>query len=216
MAAVMQTARTTLSRYRWVAGALAIALIAVYVVLAVFSQPLSSDAEQLNRAPGQTTLVEDPIMAETNPPDALPPVLLSYVDGGESTLVKAIYNDGQTPFTITGVETSPSYWLGLVTLKDPRAAVMVGPGPCCELNDAATWSAPDFRSIQVNPKGWGVIALHLLMSNCEDNGPGGYEIIDTIKVDYSVLGFPRTEDVSVGPYWFQSPDTCPRSGPARP
>ena len=89
-------------------------------------------------------------------------------------------------------------WLGLVALKDPRAAVMAGPAPCCELNDAATWSARDFHSIQVNPKVWGVIAPHLLMSNCEHNGPGGYEIIDTIKVDYSVLGFPRAEDVSVG------------------
>jgi hypothetical protein len=69
----------------------------------------------------------------------------------------------------------------------------------------------------VNPSKEGVVAIHLLMSHCENNGPGGgYAVIDSIVIQYSVLGFPREQAVEVGPYYFRSPDTCPRSGPARP
>jgi hypothetical protein len=145
-------------------------------------------------------------------------------------MAKTLYNDVPTPLTITGVQTSPSYWLGLVTLKDARPAAVAGPPPClleavergaallrsCQLNEAATWSGGDFRPIEVSPGKEGVVALRMLMSNCEDTGPGGYLIIDSIQVHYSVLGFPHIQAVDVGPYWFQSPATCPRSGAARP
>jgi hypothetical protein len=194
----------------------AVALVAAYVFLAVFQQPLIADDEGLNRAPGQATVNDPAMSAEIGTTDGRAPVLLTYVDGGEATLVKALYNEGPTPLTVTGVDTSPSLWVGLVTLKDPRAAVIVGPAPCCQLNEAATWSAQDFRSFQINPGERGVIAMHLLTGNCEDSSSGLYVTINLITVHYSVLGFPRAQEVSVGPYSFQSPATCPRGGPRRP
>jgi hypothetical protein len=234
MAAVMQKPRARLSRNGLIALVIAGVLVAVYVFFAVNLQPLGAGPDEtLYRARGQTT-VSDPAMAsqiEAADPGR-PPLLLSYVDGAEAALVKTLYNDGPTPITITGVETSPSYLTGaLVTLKDAQPAVIAGAPPCsldavevgaaflsyCRLNEAATWSAGGFRSIEVSSHKVGVVAVQLLMSHCEDNRPGGaYQIIDSIQVHYNVLGFPRVQAVDVGPYWFQSPDTCSRTGPARP
>jgi hypothetical protein len=235
MAGVTQKPRARLSRR---SGLIALVsagvLVTVYVFVAVNLQPLGAGPDEtLYRAPGQTT-VSDPAMAsqiEAADPGRQP-ILLSYVDGAEAALVKTLYNDGPTPITITGVETSPSYLTGaLVTLKEAQPAAIGGQPPCsllaveqgaavlntCQLNEAATWIGGGFRPIQVNPGKEGVVAVHLLMSDCEDNGPGGaYQIIDSIQVHYEVLGFPHVQAVDVGPYWFQSPDTCPRSGPARP
>jgi hypothetical protein len=215
MVAVKQSPRALLSRNRLIALAVAIGVAVVCAYLAIFSQPLDAGSDEaLNVASGQDRLT-DAFPSEGKGPDGRAPLLvLDYIDGGQATLVKELHNSGPIPLTITGVETSPAQWLGLVTLKDPRSAVVVG--RCCQLDEAATWSARDFRSIQVNPNEEGIIALHLLMSNCEDNGPGAYMIIDSIKVQYSVLGVPHDQAVEVGPYWFQSPNSCPRKGPARP
>jgi len=233
MVAVTQK-RAQISRNQLIALVAAAVLIAVYVYFAVYLQPLGSGPDEtLYRAPGQT-VVNDPAMSsqvEAAGPGRAP-LLLSYVDGSQAALVKTLYNDGPTPITITGIETSPSYLTGaLVTLKEAQPAAIAGPPPCsldavevgaallsyCRLNEAATWSAGGFRPLDVDSHKVGVVAVQLLMSHCEDNGPGGvYEVIDSIQVHYSVLGFPRVQAVDVGPYWFQSPDTCPRSGPARP
>jgi hypothetical protein len=226
MAAVMQTARTTLSRYRWVAGALAIALIAAYAYFAAYPQPLTTGPDEaLYRPPGQVIIPNTFPDYYPGPGVRAPLLLLSYVDGAEASLVKTLYNQGTTPITITGVETSPTYLTGaLVTLKGAQPAAISGPPPCsldavemgaamlstCQLNEGATWSGGSFRPIEVSPRKVGVIAVHLLMSHCEDNGPGGYEVIDSIQVHYIVLGFPHDQSIDVGPYWFQSPDTCPR------
>jgi hypothetical protein len=66
----------------------------------------------------------------------------------------------------------------------------------------------EFRPINLNPGQQGVVAVHLLMSNCTGRATGGYTIVDSISVDYSVLGFPHTQDVPVGPYRVSAPDTC--------
>jgi hypothetical protein len=211
--------------------AVALGLLAVYALFAIYLQPLASGLDEaMYRAPGQTTL-KDSALHLDNGPSGRAPVLLSYVDGAEATLVKMLHNDGPTPITITGVEMSPSYLTGaLVTIREAQPAAIAGPPPCsldavergaaslsyCQVNETVTWSGGDFRPIQVGPGKEGVVAVHMLMSHCEDNGRGGYEIIDSIQVQYSVLGFPRVQAIDVGPYAFQSPDTCPRSGPARP
>lgn len=203
------------TRRRVIALAVGVGLLAVYGFFAIYVRPLDVGSDEAFFGLASQTAVDESSAVIGNGPD-VPIHLLSYVDGGVDTLVKSLFNRGLTPITITGVETSPPDWLGLVTLKEPRAAVIDGAAPCCQLNAAATWSAQDFRSIQVNPGEERVVALHLLMSNCEDSGSGIYTIIDSIKVHYNVLGFPHVKDVAVGPYWFQSPDTCQRTGPARP
>jgi hypothetical protein len=194
----------------------AVVLVGAYGWLAIYEQPVVSGYEMLETAPGQTTL--HPFAASGSDSfiaaGAAPILVVDYVDGAASTLVKTLSNSGPLPVTITGVETGRTDWRGLVTIKEARSAVVVGPAPCCELNQTATWSAPDFHWIQLAPYGQGVVAVHLLMSNCENGGAGGYWIVDHIKVDYIVLGFPHAQDVAVGPYWFRSPDTCPRAGPA--
>jgi hypothetical protein len=232
MAAVIHKPRARLSRNRLIVLAVAAALAAVYVYFAAYLQPLATGPDEtIYQAPGQTILTNNFPPYYPGADQRAPLLLLSYVDGAEASLVKTLYNDGPIPITITGVEISPFYLTGaLVTLKEAQPAAIAGPAPCslvaveqgaalldtCRLNEAATWTGGDFRPIQVNPGKVGVVAVHLLTSHCEDNGPGGYEIIDSIVVDYSLLGLPHHQAVDVGPYWFQSPDTCPRSGPARP
>lgn len=232
MAAVVTKPR--LSRIQFVALVAAAALVALYMYFAAYLQPLAAGPDEtLYRAPGQAT-VNDPAMSSVigNAESGRTPLLLSYVDGAQSSLVKTFYNDGPTPITITGVETSPAYLTGaLVTIREAQPAAIAGPPPCsldavergsaslgyCQLNEAATWTAGGFRPIDVRPHQVGVVAVHLLMSHCEDNGPGGgYASIDSIVVHYTLLGLPRDQAVDVGPYYFRSPDTCPRSGPARP
>jgi hypothetical protein len=198
-------------RNQFIALAVAVGLLAIYGFFAIFLQPLGSSGEEaLNRAPGQTTVIDEWAQGNVLSDGRAPLLLLSYVDGAEATLVKGLYNSGPTPLTITGVETFPPGWVGLVTFKDVRSAVVVGPAPCCQLNEVATWSAHEFRPIQVNPGEEGVIAMHLLMSNCEHSPSAGYLTIESIKVDYSLLGFPHSQSVDVGPYAFRSPDSCPR------
>ena len=234
MAAAQPKLREIVTRKQLVIVAIASVSLAVYGYFTIYLQPVGTGTDEtLYRAPGQTT-VNDPAMSYLfdDPAPGRPPLLLSYVDGAESSLVKTLYNDGPTPITITGVQLSPSYLTGaLVTIKEAQPAAIAGPPPCsakavdqgaaslgsCQLNEAATWTRGAFRPIQVNPGKQGVVAVHLFMSHCEDNGPGGgYAVIDSIVVQYTVLGLPREEAVDVGPYYFQSPDTCPRSGPARP
>ena len=230
----MTKLRARLSRSQGVALVSAAVLVALYVYFAAYLQPLAAGPDEtLYRAPGQAT-VNDPAMASVidNAAPGHTPILLSYVDGAESSLVKTLYNDGPTPITITGVETSPSYLTGaLVTIKEAQPAAIAGPPPCsldavehgaaslsyCQLNEAATWVAGGFRPIDVSPHQVGVVAVHILMSHCEDNSPGdAYASIDSIVVHYTLLGVPRDQAVDVGPYYFRSPDTCPRSGPATP
>jgi hypothetical protein len=232
MAAVPSKLRAHVIRTRVVAVVVAAGLLTIYGFFAIRFQPLGSGADEwLYRAPGQTTLANSCPAYCPGPGQRAPLLLLSYVDGAEASLVKALYNQGPTQITITGVEISPFYLTGaLVTLKEAQPAAIEGPPPCsseavergaaslgsCQLDQAATWSGGAFRPIQVSPGKQGLVAVHLWMSHCEDNGPGGAEIIDSIQVHYNVLGLPHMQAVDVGPYWFQSPDACPRSGPARP
>jgi hypothetical protein len=233
MLAVRKKPRGRLSRGQLVALAAAGVLVAVYVYFAAYVQPLGAGSDEaLYRAPGQTT-VNDPAMSSVidNVDPSRAPLLLSYVDGAEASLVKTLYNDGPVSITITGVETSPASLTGaLVTLKEAQPAAIGGPPPCsldavelgaatlgyCQLNEAATWTGGNFRPIEVSSHKVGIVAIHLMMSHCEDNGPGGYAVIDSIQVHFSVLGLPHDQTVDVGPYFFQSPSSCPRSGPARP
>ncbi len=198
------------------AAAILAVLLAAYAFIAILDQPLAAGNDAVFIGlPNQSTSYQPPTQPAL---DQRPPILvLGYVDRGVDTLVQSLANTGSTALTITGVETNrrPG-WAGLVTIEDARAAVVLGPQPCCHVDEAATWSAPSFRAITVGAGQQGVIAVHFLLSNCEDNGPGVYVIIDSIKIDYAVLGFPHAADVAIGPYWFASPDTCPRAGPARP
>ncbi|MFI5282594.1 MAG: hypothetical protein ACHQ0J_05630 [Candidatus Dormibacterales bacterium] len=205
---------STISRRTWIAMAALVLLAGAYGYFAVYLQPLAPADEQLNPAAGEARIASSTI--DFGPLVYTPLAALTYVDGANATLVKDLYNNGPFALTVTGVETSPEYWVGLVSVADPRAAVMAGPWPCCEINEAATFSAQSFHPFQLSPGRLGAVAVHLFMSHCEDSGPGGYLGIDRITVLYSVLGFPHSQDVPVGPYWFQSPNSCPRTGSARP
>lgn len=231
MAAVMKQLPVRRYRKQLVALVAVAALVAVYAYFAALLQPLGAGPDEtLYRAPGQTT-VNDPATTAgfENTHAGHVPLLLSYVDGAEASLVKTLYNDGPIPITITGVEISPSYLTGaLVTIKEAQPAAITGPLPCslnaveigaatlgyCRLDDAATWTGGAFRPIEVGPHKVGVVAVHLLMSHCEHGSGDGYATIDSIQVHYSVFGLPHDQSVDVGPYWFRSPDTCPRPRPA--
>lgn len=66
---------------------------------------------------------------------------------------------------------------------------MVGPAPCCELDVVKTWAASAFQPLTVNPGRSALVAVHLLMTNC--NGSlGGFVGIDHLDANYTVLVFP--------------------------
>lgn len=228
MAAASRKLRAHVTRTRVVALVVALGLLSICGFFAVRVQPLDSGGDEwLYRAPGQIELTNNFPADYPGPDERAPLQLLSYVDGAEASLVKALPNTGPTPITITGVEISPSYLTGaLVTLKEAQPATIVASPSCsseavqrraaslsvCQLDQAATWTGGAFRPIQVSPGNQGLVAVHLWMSHCEDNGRGGqYQVIDSIQVHYTVLGFPHSQAVDVGPYWFESPDACPRA-----
>lgn len=190
--------------------------VAAYVFVAIWMQPVaSSSSETFTGIPGHNPTNE---AVDVGGGVTQQEVLWPYVDGGVATLVTSLTNSGPVGLTITGVETNghPPRWAGLFTLTDARPATLANPGQCCELNESATWSAHNFRPIYLAPGGQAAVAAHILMSNCEYNSSGQYTAIEYIRVDYAVLGFQHVQKVGVGPYWMKSPDTCPRSGPARP
>ena len=207
-------------RSRWTRKRLAVLAVfvgvAAYVFVAIWMQPvaLGSNAT-FTGIPGHNPTKEAGV---GGPGLTQQELVWPYVDGGVVTLVTSLANRGPVGLTITGVGTDGRWpaWGGLFTLTEARAAVLANPGQCCELDQSATWSARDFRPIYLAPGHQAAVAAHILMSNCEYNGSGQYTAVEFIRVDYAVLGFQHIQEVGVGPYWIKSPDTCPRSGPARP
>ena len=207
-------------RSRWTRKRLAVLAVfvgvAAYVFVAIWMQPvaLGSNAT-FTGIPGHNPTKEAGV---GGPGLTQQELVWPYVDGGVTTLVTSVVNNGPVGLIITGVETNGRWpaWGGLFTLTEARAAVLANPGQCCELDQSATWSARDFRPIYLAPGHQAAVAAHILMSNCEYNGSGQYTAVEFIRVDYAVLGFQHIQEVGVGPYWIKSPDTCPRSGPARP
>jgi len=204
---------------RWTRKKLVVAAafiaVAAYVLVAIYMQPVArGNDEEFTGIPGHNPANETIDIAGVSRDTLVWP----YVDGGVTTLVTSVVNKGPVGLTITGVETNGRWpaWGGLFTLTEARAAVLANPGQCCELDQSATWSARDFRPIYLAPGHQAAVAAHILMSNCEYNGSGQYTAVEFIRVDYAVLGFQHIQEVGVGPYWIKSPDTCPRSGPARP
>ena len=212
-------------RFRWrrfgihspVAWLAALALVAVYAGLAIFSQPVASgNSEALDRPPGQT-VTSNPGAVSAAFFNAQPALLvLSYVDGATDTLVKTIVNRGTVAVTVTGVEDSRPDWAGLVSIRGASASPISGPDGCCTSDEIAAASASEFHPLTLAPAQYGAIFVHIKMANCEYNSAGQYVVIDSIPVQYTVLGFQHVQEIGVGPYWYKSPDTCPRSGPARP
>ena len=206
-------------RSRWTRKRLAVLAVfvgvAAYVFVAIWMQPvaLGSNAT-FTGIPGHNPTKEAMVVgAGLNQQELVWP----YVDGGVITLVTSLANRGPVGLTITGVGTDPPCpnWCGLYSIKATRAAVLASPGRCCELNESKTWSARDFRPIYVDPGHEGVVALHIVMTNCEYNSPQ-ISSLARINVAYAVLGFQHWQKVNVGEYLIQRGDKCPRSGPAGP
>jgi hypothetical protein len=206
-------------RSRWIRNRLVVVAafigLTAYVVVAIYMQPVArGNDEEFTGVPGHNPTNETIAIAGV----ARDMLIWPYVDGGVTTLVTSLVNNGPVGLSVTGIETNGRWpaWGGLFTLTGARAAVLANPGQCCELDQSATWSARDFRPIYLSPGHQGAVAAHILMSNCEYNSSGQYTAVEYIRVDYAVLGFQHVQKVGVGPYWIKSPDTCPRSGPARP
>lgn len=196
---------------RWTGKRLALLAVfvgvAAYVFVAIWMQPvaLGSNAT-FTGIPGHNPTKEAVAGSFTQQELVWP-----YVDGGVITLVTSLANRGPVGLTITSVGTDPPCpnWCGLFSIKATRAAVLANPGRCCELNESKTWSARDFHPIYVDPGHEGVVALHILMTNCEYNG-AQISGLAPINVAYSVLGFQHWQKVDVGQYLIKTPDTCPR------
>jgi hypothetical protein len=185
-----------------------ICVLACYAVVAIFAQPLTPSEEvadnglsHRNWYAGDTGLIR----------------LYVYVDRGTFTVTKWLTNSGPVPLTITGVDPAPDYWVGLIGVKDARQAVPVVPGKCCSIDEVATWAAPGFRPLHLDPGQSGAISVRYLMSHCESSPPGGTLSFESLGIQYNILGFPRDGQIPwSAPIAVTSPDTCPQTGPARP
>jgi hypothetical protein len=189
--------------------AVALCLLALYAVVAIFAQPVTGTVDESDR--GVSQLPGFPANYDTGLFH-----LNAYVDGGTFTVTKWVTNGGFVPLTITGVDPAPDYWVGLLGVKDARQGVPLIPGKCCAIDEAATWSAPSFRPLQLDPGQSGAVSIRYLMSHCEDNSAGGTMSFPVFRLQYNVLGFPRDVEIPWSfPVGVTSPDTCPRIGPAR-
>lgn len=180
-----------IAKHGLVPAALVVALSAAAAVDLASAPLVGAEPETFGLAAGQKTLTP----ATLQPPDTTVPTVnaYTYVDGATDVLIKPVSNAGAAPITITRIESSPDGWLGLVTIRSRlESSITLMPGQTADL------------------------AIAMVMSNCEDSGPGGYLGMDNITVDYTELGLPHTQKLAIGPYWFESPETCPRNGPARP
>ncbi len=177
---------------RGLVPAVVVVVLCAAVAMDLVSAPLvGAGPETLGLVAGQKSLTP-PTLQPINAPVATVNAY-TYVDGATDVLTKPVTNGGTVPITITRVESPPAGWLGLITIQSRLAGpVTLMPGQTANL------------------------PIAIFMSNCEDNGPGGYVAMDDITVDYTEVGLPHAQTLAIGPYWFESPATCPRHGPARP
>lgn len=180
-------------------------LVSGYLLVAVLSHPLvPGNLEGASEGP----LQPDPA---SNPAGGTQVRVFTYVDGKTVTMVKWLGNSGLVALTLTGVDTAPSDWRGLVGISGARAVPVVESPGCCHYDDPAPWAA-SFQPVVVQPGKQAAVILHILLSNCEFNGGGGSVGFDGIRVHYSVLGMPRSDYIPfVNAVSVNVPDTCPRS-----
>jgi hypothetical protein len=185
-------------------------LVTAYIFLAVLGHPLiPGSAEGVNGGVRQ----QDPA---SSPGDDKQIRLFDYVDGKTVTMFMWVANDGKVALTLTGVETAPSYWRGLIGISDARAVPDVESPGCCPYDDPSPWAVSSFQAVVVQSGRQAAIILHVLLSNCEYNSSAAIVGISTIRVHYSVLGMPRSENIPLLEGVFvKAPDSCPRSAPAR-
>jgi hypothetical protein len=193
----------------WIAGSLAVAiLVAAYAFVAIIAQPLTGTEEVADRGLSQLG---------PNYYDTRLYRLFDYVDRSSFTVTRWFTNSGPVGLTITGVDPAPDYYQGLVGVKDARQAVPVVPGRCCTIDEVATWAAPGFRPLHLDPGQWGAVSVRYYMDHCESNSPGGTISVAWLGIQYNILGYPR--DVQIpwsAPIAVTSPAACPRTGAARP
>src|SRR5260370_1423172 len=133
---------------RWTKKSLVVLVVvlgvASYIFAAIWTQPLArGNDEQFTGIPGHNPANQTVDITGVSRDTLIWP----YVDGGVTTLVTSLTNNGPVGLTVTGIETNGRWpaWGGLFTLTEARAAVLANPGQCCELEQPATWSARDQR-----------------------------------------------------------------------
>ena len=196
-----------LRRHRLVAwcavGVIVIGLLATYAFFAFVNQPLTAGSDQ-GIYPPQAETALDTL--------AGPVRLLPYVDGETLTLVQSLANTGPVDLSVTGValssQLSPAHAAFSVT--EARAAIPAGL-PCCgDIDVAATWAAPRFNPMQLQPGQQVAIALHLVINQCNTTRVAVFQTLDSISVQYTVLGVSHTQDVQMDEaVGVKMPDTCP-------
>jgi hypothetical protein len=163
--------------------ALALVLLGMtlsYVFLVVRDDPLVQGSTGYHPSIGSEVPGADP-------PDTGAWVI-EYQDGVDFTMALWVRNNGRFALTVTGVETDPSYWNGLVKLTDARAGVIQGPAPCCIVNSQASWALPRFVPFGLDRDKEAPILLRFRLQACEHNGVGVSNTLHGFKVDYDVLG----------------------------
>lgn len=197
------------SRRRWLVmggvsliGATILGLGLAYLFLVVRDQPLTRGSTS-STFPAK--YVDSPIRDGSY-------YLVDYVDGETVTVEASVRNQGRFAVTVNDVQRDPPYWAGLATLTAARAAVMHGPAPCCDIDLGATWAAPAFRPMHLDPGQEGIIVLHLRVGHCHHNSPGGSADIEDVTVDYDELGYHGTMRVPLAApvvVRYDSTDVCP-------
>ncbi|HXA30544.1 MAG TPA: hypothetical protein VN193_17570 [Candidatus Angelobacter sp.] len=137
---------------------------------------------------------------------------LEYRDGQTFVVEAWVVNNGRFGLTVTGVDTTPGWWHGLLSIADARAGVVGGRAPCCIVDEGATWAATSFQPFHLDAGATRPIALRLRVGHCEDKGVGIENILNDVTVHYDLIGNGHTAQVPIGPLVvrYGSADECPR------
>ena len=194
------------------AAAAATVLIAgaglAYLVLAVRAQPLALAFSSVG--PCEESVGKQPLHQGLPPTTRADACRATYVDGGGVTLLLWVLNTGRLGATVTGVDTSAEDSHDLLMISAAKQPVFRGPSPCCIVDEVATWNAAGFPPEQVDPGGEAVIAVRLMMGNCEFTRPGSVGELESVAIDYDVLGSHHRTELNVPLVTVASPALCPR------
>jgi hypothetical protein len=130
----------------------------------------------------------------------------AYHEGG--IIMRAIWieNTGGFGVTVTGVETTPRDWVGLISVVGARFGLEHTPTVLAETQP--------LRSFSLGPKQTRLVDVLFRMAHCKDNEVGGSSEVDRVTVDFTVLGVHRSQELPLATsVWVTSPKNCPgRSG----
>ncbi len=196
------------------AGGLLGVLVVLVAVLSVAGMPLLPNAEPLRFGNGSGG--DDPrllgLRNDFTPPSTFGQALYAYAPGAELRTGLQLVNDGPAPLTVTGLEPSGGPNVRSLALRlapgPPPAHIML---PLYPNQGSARWLSEPFHPFTIPARDQVGVGLAVTLGTCASAQPqptrapgasllpdsdpalnGGFGAVDTLRIDYTVLGIQRT------------------------